>query len=210
MDHRGVGVLGVCMVACQPVSPSAGEAPAPTPVLVPAPIDPVVEPPRVACEADMADPVLLFGERLVARLPVGVEVVEVAPERARTTGEAVSACGAVVRQVVIGVVAHDPDRSAEALRDAIFKEIHGLGPGAIEWRTAVGSRRPYEYEASYAIAAVPGLVRGPIRGWFAIRERPPRQAAWALYEAHPEEYPTLEQSFRESGKRLLATADALP
>ena len=205
MASRILGFFVVMVFGCQPAdvpqgqpAPVPAQAPAPVPVQVPVPVPAVAVPVAPPCEAALADPVALFSDRVLMRLPVGVEVKEVMPLLARSgEAEMVSACGAKVRHVSIGAAA--AGQPALALRDALFTEVYGLDPGGVRWtdEQAKGSG----WAGSFTLAEVPG-ERVPIRGWFALKEKG-KLVVWALFEAHADVYPTLEQTFKASGQRLL-------
>jgi len=200
----------VWMIACQPVDappvdvPTQEEAPAPViqmPVAIPAPV--VVLPEAGACDGELADvPTALFKDRVLVRLPIGVEVNEVSSASgsmvARTgAGESVSTCGAAVRHVAIGLVAAASERALEAVRDQVFADVHGAAAGAIQWQDVVSDERGLE--GSYSV--------GPIRGWFVLKKKH-GDLVWALYEASPDAYTKLAPTFRMSSKRLLVVPGA--
>lgn len=203
MASRISGFFVVMVFGCQPAEVSQGQ-PAPVPAQAQVQVPVQVPPPAVAvpvappCEAAVADPVALFGDRVLMRLPIGVEVKEVMPLLARSgEAEMVSACGAKVRHVSIGAAA--AGQPALALRDALFTEVYGLDPGGVRWTDE--QAKGTGWAGSFTLAEVPG-ERVPIRGWFALKEKG-KLVVWALFEAHADDYPRLEQTFRASGERLL-------
>lgn len=205
---RRVGCPGlVWMIACQPVEateqatkPEAAVKPVvQLPVPIPAPV--VVTPETPACEATVADaPTTLFKDRVLVRLPIGVEVNEVASAGgspwARTAAETVSACGAAVRQVAIGLVPAARAGALEVVRDKVFSDVHELVPGAIQWEDVRTDERGLD--ATYTIAG----EGGPIRGLFVLK-RKQGDLVWALYEASPGAFEALVPTFRMSSTRLL-------
>lgn len=204
MASRILGFFVMMSVfGCQPAEVSQGQ-PAPVPAQAPAQVPVPTSPPAVAvpaeapCEAALADPVALFKDRVLIRLPVGVEVKEVMPLLARSgEAEMVSACGAKVRHVSIGAAA--AGQPSLALRDALFTEAYGLSPGGVRWTEEQAKGRGWA--GSFTLPEVPG-ERVPIRGWFALKEKG-ELVVWALYEAHADDYPRLAATFQASGERLL-------
>lgn len=205
---RRVGVPGlVWMIACQPVEVTKQEVKQELaepviqfPVPIPAPV--VVLPATPACDAAVADaPTTLFKDRVLVRLPVGVEVNEVpsaaGSSMARTdAGETVSACGAAVHQVAIGLVPKARERALEGVRDEVLARVHPLAPGAIQWQDVRADER--ELAGSYTFTG----EGGPLRGWFVVKQKH-GDLAWALYEASPAAFEALLPTFRMSSTRLL-------
>lgn len=209
---RREGCLGlVWMIGCQPVEVTKQEvthgakqeAEKPViqlPVPIPAPV--VVMPATPPCEPEVADvPTTLFKDRVLVRLPIGVEVNEAplaagSPWARSGAAEMVSACGATVRQVAIGLVPAAEDVALAGVRDEVLARVHALAPGAIQWQDVRTDERGLD--GTYTIAG----EGGPLRGWFVLK-RKHGQLVWALYEASPEAFEALVPTFRMSSTRLL-------
>lgn len=209
---RVVGCLGLAwMIACQPVEVAKQEATPggpeeaakpviQLPVAIPAPV--VVMPATPPCEPAVADvPTTLFKDRVLVRLPIGVELNEVplaagSPWARSGAAEMVSACGATVRQVAIGLVSTARDGALADVRDEVLARVHTLAPGAIQWQDVRTDERGLD--GTYTIAG----EGGPIRGLFVLKQKH-GQLVWALYEASPEAFDKLVPTFRTSSTRLL-------
>jgi hypothetical protein len=208
MFARAVGWVLWMMVACQPAAPQIEAEPETRKEEMPMaparpgpPMDPLASAPAVAkeCEATLADvPTALFDDSVLVRLPVGVELTEVSPKLAHTTAKATaSACGAVVRYAAVGLLATPPGRAAAEIRDSVLAEVREAGAGTLTWSEEMPPGGRY-YHGAYT-----GTIGGaPVKGWFALKERP-GSAAWALFEAHPDAFPTLQPTFMQAGKRVL-------
>jgi hypothetical protein len=205
MASRIVGLFAVMVVGCQPEVPEVPEvkpspAAEPEQVQVPVPPPAVVLPVAPPCEAALSDPVALFNDHVLIRLPVGVEVTEVTPVLARSgEAEMASACGAMVRHVSIGSIAAAPERPVLEVRDALFTTVYGVSPGGVRWTDEAAKGR--SWAGSFTLPEVPGK-RVPLRGGFALKEKG-ELVVWALYEAHADVYPTLAETFKASSQRLL-------
>lgn len=166
------------------------------------PVGPAVQAEPAAgriCDEELGDPVALFADNALIRLPKGVEMVEETPFFARASAKAItSTCGGVIDYVGIGYFQTDEKKSVTAARD---ETIRMRGLGAPRWSEETTNGR--NYTGAFEVDAAPDNKQ-PVKGWFVMKEKR-GLAFFAIFETHPDHWNALAQSFRASGKRFLVT-----
>jgi hypothetical protein len=212
-------VIALAIAACTSASPPGEErvvaeeaaptpdvdavAPAqasPEPEAAPAPVEPT-EPaePAPPCAAAVADaPTPLFGDTVLIRPPVGVELVEMTPGFARSQAPTTSACDRVVKHMFVGVFENEPSSSLADMRDRTMAATDLLSD-AITWTET--HEQPNRLESAYATRATAEGAT-PVRGWFVIT-RMNDVVAWVLLESSAADFDALAPTFKASGERLL-------
>ena len=190
------------VVACQPVreAEEKKEEASVKAVVVDAPVvGDTLERPVEGCDAELSDaPVALFGDTMLSRLPVGVEVTEVSPTLAKMLApQAVSTCGAVVRMAALGRIEAAPARSVTEIRDAIVGGELGFRPGTLTWSEEFPQDR--HYHGAYTRVGEGG---GRFKGWFALLQKM-GVGVWVAYETDEGSWPALAATFQQAGKRVL-------
>ena len=169
------------------------------------------EPPEPSCKADVGDPALLFGETILMRPPKGVEFL---PDdnptfaHAVMSGGFISACDANVKRVQVFAFANDATMTMEDyIRDfqatlATSGYTGGSSTPVVEGKDerhvayefpAAGGQPPSSlYVAALRRKGATVPPAGKIDNVFIV-----------VYETSPEDYPTLEPTFKQSGSSLL-------
>lgn len=151
------------------------------------------------CDAEVSDtPAAFFADRLLVRLPKGVEIVErneifaQVPNRNQQ-----SACEVIVTNGALGYFQADAAKEPTATRDEIVTQI-GYQVSDVTWSDETPQGRNYfgHYE-------VPGDDKGnpPVAGYMTLKEVD-GTLFWYILETHPNAYPAIKKTFMESGKRL--------
>lgn len=186
---QGATTAGASAAGGGPAGAPAGEAGAggPSGAEASAPAAPPCAP-----ELDI-QPTAFFGYRILMSLPKGVEMVEQNPFFARSTsGAQVSSCGSRIPFAAVGYVRSTA--SLAAIRKHIMM-LRGFEPEELSYSNerSQGDTTVATYDVA-SDAPLRGLVFFKRdRGWYY----------WGLYEASPEDFPSLEGIFRQSFASLL-------
>ena len=159
------------------------------------------------CEAKTSDsPTPLFGDKVLIRVPVNVELVEDNPTFARTFSSAgfVSACDATVKNMFVQVYENDPKKPLKTyMQEVIDVTLTQSG-------YANGSRagNPVESDTDYhTIMEYPPGKGTPAVKLYVVVVRRLNNVLLVVYEAVPEEFGLLQPSFKKSAESLLIVPD---
>ncbi|MBK6916375.1 MAG: hypothetical protein IPH07_03145 [Deltaproteobacteria bacterium] len=155
------------------------------------------------CDAKTADkPAALFGERVLIRPPVNVELVEDNPTMAvaQVSGGFVSACDATVDRMTILVFENDKKKSAKDFANEMIDTylVKGGYTGGTKGTAVVDTANDYDISVEYpATGGNPASVL-----YIAVRRR--HENFFALvYQTRPDEFPLLQPTFKASAATLL-------
>jgi len=145
------------------------------------------------CDSELdIQPTSFFGNRILMTLPKGVEMEEQNPFFARSTSAGqVDSCGRSVPFAAVGYV-----RSTASLADIRRRilALRGFETVTYSGEQSQGDTTVAIYDADPGGAAVRGLVLFKRdRGWYY----------WSVYEASPEDFPQVEQIYRQSFASLM-------
>ena len=151
------------------------------------------------CPSEVSDtPTALFADKLVMRLPKGVELVERTPFLF-TANNAISVCDAIVSRMAVGYFEFDPNRPTKEVRDGIIEQL-GYQPGdVLGW--ADESEKGASYTGTFEVGEGPN-GEPPVKGLLTMKEAEGIHY-WAVYEAHPNAWPAIVATYKESAKRIL-------
>ncbi len=151
------------------------------------------------CDAEVADtPTALWADRVLVRMPKGVEMVERNEVFAQASGEAQSTCDVMVSRAAMGYFQDDTAKGVKQLRDDTLTQI-GFDMSVVTWSDETENGRNFTgaYEAPEDDKGNP-----PVKGWFVFKESQ-GTLFWMIMETHPNAYPAIKKSFKKSGSSLL-------
>lgn len=155
------------------------------------------------CDAKTADrPTALFGEKVLIRPPVNVELVEDNPTMAvaQVSGGFVSACEATVDRMTMLIFENDKKKSVKDFANEFIDAylVKGGYTGGTKGTATVDNQTDYDISVEYpAHGGAPASVL-----YIAIRRR--HENFFALvYQTRPDEYPLLAPTFKASAATLL-------
>ncbi len=151
------------------------------------------------CDAEVSDtPAAFFADRVLVRLPKGVELVERNEVLARVpNSNQQSACEVIVSNGALGYFQADPGKDPKTTRDEILTQF-GYPLDDATWSDENLQGR--NYAAKYEL---PEDDKGnpPVAGYMTLKEVD-GVLFWYILETHPNAYPAIKKTFMESGKRL--------
>jgi hypothetical protein len=156
-----------------------------------------------ACTTEVADtPTPLFGEKVLIRPPVNVELVEDNPTFATTFASAgfVSACDATVDRMSIFVFQSDPKKAIGTYMDEVIDDMltksgfKGGTPGEPVVDTETDVHKAVEYAA--ADGQPPAML------YIAVTRKFDNVFV-VVYQTRPDEFSALEPTFKASAESLL-------
>ncbi|HGG56667.1 MAG TPA: hypothetical protein ENK31_02595, partial [Nannocystis exedens] len=149
------------------------------------------------CPSEVSDtPTALFADKLVMRLPKGVELVERTPFL-MTANNVDSTCDAIITRMAVGYFEYDASKPIKEVRDGIIGQL-GYAEGDVQgWsdETEKGSSYTGVYEVAEGSNGEP-----PVQGLMTMKEAEGIHY-WAIYETHPNAWPAIKATFKESAKR---------
>ncbi len=160
------------------------------------------EEPAKACEAKTADaPTPLFGEKVLIRPPVNVDLHEENPTFAvaQTTGGFVSACEGTVDRMTMLLFQNDKKKPLAKYADEFYSALEKNGyTGGTREKPQVDSDTDHVFVAEYP----PAGGQPASKLYIALKRR--QDVIIALtYQTRPDEYGKLEATFRASADSLL-------
>jgi hypothetical protein len=207
MDSRIL--LCIALVACGPKTVAAPAPVHPRPEVAKAsPAPPAAEPattsepeppPPPKCEPKVADvPTALFGDRVLIRPPVNVELVEDNPTMATTYSTYVSTCDATVDRMSLFVFANEKSKPLSTYLSEFLQTLDQSGyKGGIEAAISQGNDEiltSIEYPSANGQPAAKVLV--------AVT-RKFENVLVVFYQTQPDQWDGLSGSFVASAKTLL-------
>lgn len=158
--------------------------------------------PAKSCDAKTADaPTPLFGEKVLIRPPVNVDLHEENPTFAvaQTTGGFVSACEGTVDRMTMLLFQNDKKKKLAAYADEFYAALEKNGyTGGTRSPAQVDSDTDHAFVAEYPAAG--GQPASKL--YIALKRR--QDVIIALtYQTRPEEFPKLEPTFKASADSLL-------
>lgn len=150
------------------------------------------------CPAEVSDtPTSLFNNQVFIRAPKNVELVEQNPFFAATMSDFVSACEAMIdRMAVIVLEDVDPKEDLEAKTKVIF-EKNGYVGGTFS-KPEIKSDTEVRLTAEF-----PSDGKSPPAKVYSVIQRKFGKLFLVWYQAQPDQYPGVINSFRESANRLI-------
>jgi hypothetical protein len=160
------------------------------------------EPATQSCEAKTADaPTPLFGEKVLIRTPVNVDLHEENPTFAvaQTTGGFVSACEGTVDRMTMLVFQNDKKKKLSTYADEFYSALEKNGyTGGTRNPAVVDSDTDHAFVAEYPAAG----GQPASKMYIALKRR--QDVIIALtFQTRPEEYTKLEPTFKASADSLL-------
>ena len=160
------------------------------------------EQPAQSCEAKTADaPTPLFGEKVLIRTPINVDLHEENPTFAvaQTTGGFVSACEGTIDRMTMIIFQNDKKKKLTTYADEFYTALEKNGyTGGTRAAPMVDSDTDHAFVAEYPAAG--GQPASKL--YIALKRR--QDVIIALtYQTRPEEYPKLEPTFKASADSLL-------
>jgi hypothetical protein len=155
-----------------------------------------------SCEAKTADaPTPLFGEKVLIRPPVNVELHEENPTFAvaQTTGGFVSACEGTIDRMTMLIFQNDKKKPLAKYADEFYSALEKNGyTGGTRDKPSVDSDTDHAFVAEYPAAG--GQPASKL--YIALKRR--QDVIIALtYQTRPDEFPKLEPTFKASADSLL-------
>lgn len=160
------------------------------------------EPPK-SCEAKVADtPTALFGDQVLVRPPVNVEIVEDNPTFATTftSGGFVSACEATVDRMSLFVFQNDKKKNVKAYMDEVINTMlanSGFKNGS-RGKNHVESEVQLDTEIEYPA----GDGAPPAKLYISVKKLY-QFALVVVYQTRPDEFGTLLPTFKASAESLI-------
>ncbi len=155
------------------------------------------------CPSEVSDtPTALFADKLVMRLPKGVELVERTPFL-MTANNVDSTCDAIITRMAVGYFEYDASKAIQDVRDGIIGQL-GYAEGDVQgWtdETEKGASYTGTFEVGEGSNGEP-----PVKGLMTMKEAEGIHY-WAIYETHPNAWPAIKATFAESAKRILILRD---
>ena len=211
MDARILLCIGAATaIACGPKPSVAPATKTPAPVAAaprlpdPEPAttgEPEPEPSAPTCEAQVADvPTGLFGDRILIRPPVNVELVEDNPTFATTYSSFVSACDATVDRMSLLVFADEPNKSLQTYLAEFRASLAQSGYQG-------GEETPVAAEKNQVMSAVefPAADGNPPAKVLISVARKPGNVIVVFYQTQPDQWDGLSNTFVASANTLLVT-----
>lgn len=155
------------------------------------------------CDAKTADaPQALFGDKVLIRPPVNVQLAEENPTLAvaQVSGGFVSACEATIDRMNLMVFANDKKKSVKQFTDELIDVYLAKGgyTGGTKGTAIVDS--PTDYDISVEYPAAGGNPASVL--YVAVRRRHDNFFA-IVFQTRPDEYPVLKPTFQASAGSLL-------
>lgn len=158
--------------------------------------------PAKACEAKTADaPTPLFGERLLIRAPLNVDLQEQNPALAiaQTTGGFVSACEGTVDRMILNLYQNDKKKPLTKYADELFEALEKSGyTGGTREKPLQDSDTDHAFIADY-----PAANGQPASKLYIALKRRQDVIVALTYQTRTEEFPKLEATFKASADSLL-------
>jgi len=148
-------------------------------------------------------PAALFADKLVMRLPKGVELVERSPFL-MTANNVDSTCDAIITRMAVGYFEYDPNKAIKDVRDGIIGQLGYAEGDVLGWEEEV--EKGSSYTGSFDVGEGPN-GEPPVKGLLTMKEAEGVQY-WAIYETHPNAWPAIKATFAESAKRILIRRDS--
>jgi hypothetical protein len=156
-----------------------------------------------ACEAKVAEaPTPLFGEKVLIRPPINVELVEENPAFATTfaSGGFVSACEATVDRMMLFVLPSDPKKPVAKYMDEVIEQT--LTQAGYQNGTRGDDVVSTETDVHSVIEYPAGGGQPPAKLYVAV-SRKFTNILVVVYQTRPDEFSALKPTFRESAESLL-------
>ena len=165
----------------------------------------VQEPERKApaCEAKVAEvPTALFGDKVLIRPPIGVELVEDNPTVAMTYSTFVSTCDATIDRMQLYVFTND---EAKSLSSYLTEFLQSLEKGGY----ADGSVTPVSDSDAEVMSAVqyPAAGGQPPAKLLVAVERKLDNVFIVVFQTQPDQWDGLSETFIASARSLLVVPD---
>jgi hypothetical protein len=158
--------------------------------------------PAKACEAKTSDaPTPLFGEKVLIRAPVNVDLVEQNPTFAvaQTTGGFVSACEGTVDRMTMLLFQNDKKKPLTKYADEFYEALEKNGyTGGTREKPQVDSDTDHAFVAEY-----PAAGGQPASKLFIALKRRQDVIIALTYQTRPDEWTKLESTFKASADSLL-------
>ncbi|MEZ4453561.1 MAG: hypothetical protein R3B09_29155 [Nannocystaceae bacterium] len=149
------------------------------------------------CDAEVSDtPTALFADKLILRLPKGVELVEKTPFL-MYANKAISTCDAEVT-MFIGYFQYDPKGKIKEVRDQTIGQFGFPANEITGWTDETESGA--NYTGTFEIGQGP-KGEPPTKGLVVFKEAEGIHY-YALYTAHPNAWNAIKNTFAESAKRI--------
>lgn len=149
------------------------------------------------CDSEVSGtPTALFADKLILRLPKGVELVEKTPFL-MYANKAISTCDAEVT-MFIGYFQHDPSRKMKQVRDETIGQFGFPANEITGWSEE--TENGYNYIGTFEIGEGP-KGEPPTKGLVVFKEAEGIQY-YALYTAHPNAWNAIKKTFTESANRI--------
>jgi hypothetical protein len=155
------------------------------------------------CDAKTADaPQALFGDKVLIRPPVNVQLAEENPTLAvaQVSGGFVSACEATIDRMNLMIFANDKKKSAKQFAEELIDVYLAKGgyTGGTKGSAILDTQNDYDISVEYpAEGGQPASVL-----YVAIRRRHENFFA-IVFQTRPDEYPALKPTFTASASSLL-------
>ncbi len=161
------------------------------------------EPAAQACDAKVADtPTALFGDKVLIRPPVNVELVEDNPTFAQTyaSGGFVSACDATVDKMYLFVFANDKKKDASAYMDEVISEmlVKSGYTGGTRGDNLVESATQVDTAVEY-----PSTGGAPPAKLYVSVKKLYDNTLVTVFVTRPAEFDALKPSFQESAASVI-------
>lgn len=156
-----------------------------------------------SCEAKVADtPTALFGDQVLIRPPINVELVEDNPQFATTftSGGFVSACEATVDRMSLFVFQNDPKKKLGTYLDEVVNEM--LPKSGYQNGTRDKNYLETDTDAHTGVEYPAADGAPPAKLYIAVARRFDNVFV-ILYQTRPDEFVVLKPTFEESAKSLL-------
>lgn len=158
--------------------------------------------PAKTCEAKTADaPTPLFGEKVLIRPPVNVDLQEQNPTFAvaQTTGGFVSACESTVDRMTMLLFQNDKKKPLTKYADEFYEALEKNGyTGGSREKPIQDSDTDHAFVADY-----PAANGQPASKLYIALKRRQDVIIALTYQTRPEEFPKLEPTFKASADSLL-------
>lgn len=160
------------------------------------------EPPKT-CEAKVADtPTALFGDQVLVRPPINVEIVEDNPTFATTftSGGFVSACEATVDRMSLFVFQNDKKKNVKAYMDEIINTM--LAGSGFKNGTRGKNHVETEVQLDTEIEYPAGDGAPPAKLYISVKKLY-QFALVVVYQTRPDEFGALLPTFKASAESLI-------
>ncbi|MCA9695622.1 MAG: hypothetical protein KC636_38955 [Myxococcales bacterium] len=150
------------------------------------------------CEAEIAKvPAAYFGDRVIIKMPKGVEMAEMNPFYAQMPSKTESVCEVLIDRAAMGYFEDDPAKPIKELRD---QTLNQLGFEGVDLTFSDESEKGRTYSGAYE-APASDAGDPPVKGWFVFKKFE-NLLFWVILETHPNAYPAIEKTFKASGASL--------